>query len=137
MSEWDQLDAVLSRTMGEKLNEPVDWHPMLKATGGVYVEVAGGRPDTGRPIVEGLVAIVTWAPDGLPTIEGQVSDGTLLVDFETAIFDYLGSKPIKDDWLILPEQNVDERVVSITRIGDDGSGRFYCWCSVVEGEDPE
>jgi hypothetical protein len=87
-----------------------------------------------------LPAIVTWAVSGLPVEAGSgggtVGTATLMIDFEWVLFltdewRRFGA-PRRGDRIDMPEEREPaNRMAEITRIGDDGSARFYCWCSLV------
>src|SRR5580704_9160727 len=133
MALFDDIDARTAAAVGRVLEDPVIWRPMLP----------GGRPDPNRP-VRGergdLPAIVTWAVSGLPVEAGSgggmVGTATLMIDFEIHWFEDEDWRrfgvPRRGDRIEMPEErNAANRMVEITRVGDDGSARFYCWCSLV------
>ena len=85
-----------------------------------------------------LGAIVTWKPTVSNVVAGQaqiaaggssVSAWAVVVDFDIAAFQD-GPRPRKGDFLELEEEVSDSRTVEITRIGDDGSARWLCYCVV-------
>jgi hypothetical protein len=143
MALFDDIDARTAAAVGRVLEDPVIWRPMLPGGGGDFVVIPGGRPDPNRPVrgeLGDLPAIVTWAVTGLPVEQGSgggmVGTATLMIDFEIHWFE-------DDDWRrfgvprrgdqieMLAERNAANRMAEITRVGDDGSARFYCWCSLV------
>jgi len=138
MTQFDALDERAARTVAVLHNEPVIWRPMRKKTGvGTYTVEEGGEPDDERPIVE-LEAIVSWRPEGLPVTpggQGGPGEATVLVDFEAAIFEQEDTlaygKPRMGDRLEMPDQAPGDQLMEIRDVGDDGSRRFYAWCSIV------
>jgi hypothetical protein len=140
MTVFDILDRIAALSVGVILNEPVVWRPMRAAAGSTFDPTPGGSPDDERPVRHDLQAIASWQPTGIPVDGGQpgtVGEGTLLVDFAAATFEGPGmsyyGKPRAKDRLELPSQAPSDRLVQIDRVGDDGSERFYCWCSVLSG----
>lgn len=138
MALFDDIDARTAAAVGRVFEDPVIWLPMLPG-GGDFVVIPGGRPDPNRP-ARRLPAIVTWAVTGLPVEQGSgggtVGTATLMIDFEWVLF--LNDEwrrfgaPRRGDHIEMPqERNPANRMAEITRIGDDGSARFYCWCSLV------
>ena len=92
-----------------------------------------------------MPAIVTWAVTGLPVEQGSgggmIGTATLMIDFEWVLF--LNDEwrrfgaPRRGDRIEMPaEREPANRLAEITRIGDDGSARFYCWCSLVNAGAP-
>jgi hypothetical protein len=148
MALFDDIDARTAAAVGRVLEDPVVWRPILAGGGGDFVVTPGGRPDPSRP-VRGergdLPAIVTWAVTGLPVEQGSgggmIGTATLMIDFEWVLF-------LNDEWLCFgaprrgdriempQEREPANRLTEITRIGDDGSARFYCWCSLVNAGAP-
>ena len=139
MALFDDIDARTSAAVGRVLEDPIIWRPMLPGGGSDFVVIPGGRPDRNRP-VRPLPAIVTWAVTGLPVEAGSgggtVGTATLMIDFEWVLFltdewRRFGA-PRRGDRIDMPEEREPaNRMAEITRIGDDGSARFYCWCSLV------
>jgi hypothetical protein len=138
MALFDDIDARTAAAVGRVLEDPVVWLPMLPG-GGDFVVIPGGRPDPNRP-TRRLPAIVTWAVSGLPVEAGSgggmVGTATLMIDFEIHWFEDEAWRrfgvPRRGDRIeMLEERNAANRMAEITRVGDDGSARFYCWCSLV------
>jgi hypothetical protein len=137
MALFDDFDARTAEAVGRVFEDQVVWRPMLPAGGGGWVQQA--RPDPARPI-RNLPAIISWAPIGLP-VEGSPGGGTvgtasLMIDFQFKWFEQDGFEtfgmPRRGDWIELPSERVAQnRMVEITRVGDDGSARFWAWCSLV------
>jgi hypothetical protein len=143
MALFDDIDTRSAAAVGRLLEDPVILRPML-AGGGDFVVTPGGRPDPNRP-VRRLPAIVTWAVTGLPVQQGAgggtVATATLMIDFEWVLFltdewrPY--GAPRRGDRIEMPEEREPaNRLAEVTRIGDDGSARFYCWCSLVNAGAP-
>jgi hypothetical protein len=139
MALFDDIDARTAAAVGRVLEDPIIWRPMLPGGGGDFVVIPGGRPDPNRP-VRPLPAIVTWAVTGLPVEAGSgggmVGTATLMIDFEIHWFEDDSWRrfgvPRRGDRIEMPEErNAANRMAEITRVGDDGSARFYCWCSLV------
>jgi hypothetical protein len=143
MALFDDIDARTAAAVGRVLEDPVIWRPMLPGGGGDFVVIPGGRPDPNRPVrgeLGDLPAIVTWAVTGLPVEQGSgggmVGTATLMIDFEIHWFEdedwrRFGVPRRGDRIEMLAERNAANRMAEITRVGDDGSARFYCWCSLV------
>jgi hypothetical protein len=143
MALFDDIDARTAAAVGRVLEDPVIWRPMLPGGGGDFVVIPGGRPDPNRPVrgeLGDLPAIVTWAVSGLPVEAGSgggvVGTATLMIDFEIHWFEDEDWRrfgvPRRGDRIEMPaERIVANRMAEITRVGDDGSARFYCWCSLV------
>jgi hypothetical protein len=138
MALFDDIDARTAAAVGRVLEDPVVWRPIL-AGGGDFVVTPGGRPDPSRP-ARALPAIVTWAVTGLPVEQGagggMIGTATLMIDFEWVLFlndEWLRfGAPRRGDQIEMPqEREPANRLAEITRVGDDGSARFYCWCSLV------
>jgi hypothetical protein len=138
MALFDDIDARTAAAVGRVLEDPVVWRPIL-AGGGDFVVIPGGRPDPSRP-ARALPAIVTWAVTGLPVEQGagggMIGTATLMIDFEWVLFlndEWLRfGAPRRGDQIEMPqEREPANRLAEITRVGDDGSARFYCWCSLV------
>lgn len=137
MALFDDLDTRTADAVGRVFEDDVVWRPMVRGGGGGWVTSA--QPDPNRP-VRTVKAIVSWAPIGLPvegsTGGGVVSSATLMVDFRWNQFQedpwaQYGT-PRNGDWVELPTERVAQnRMVEITRVGDDGSARFWSWCSLV------
>jgi hypothetical protein len=143
MALFDDIDARTAAAVGRVLEDPIIWRPMLPGGGGDFVVIPGGRPDPNRPVrgeLGDLPAIVTWAVSGLPVEAGSgggvVGTATLMIDFEIHWFEDEDWRrfgvPRRGDRIEMPaERIVANRMAEITRVGDDGSARFYCWCSLV------
>ena len=67
----------------------------------------------------------------------MVGTATLMIDFEMdAVSEDEDWRrfgvPRRGDRIEMPEErDAANRMAEITRVGDDGSARFYCWCSLV------
>lgn len=136
MALFDDLDQRTAQAVGRVFEDEVVWRPMLPGGGGGWVQHA--RPDPNRPVRD-LPAIISWAPVGLP-VEGSPGGGTLgtatlLIDFQFQWFEGDWARfgmPRAGDWIEMPTERVAaQRMVEITRVGDDGSARFWAWCSIV------
>jgi hypothetical protein len=137
---FDELDARMSAAVGRSFEDTVIWRPMLPKSASQYIVQPGGNPDRNRPLRE-LPGIITWATTGLEAVQGSPGGGivgtaTLMIDFEIALFEEpefaMWGAPRKGDWLEMPhEKRPADRLAEISRIGDDGSARFYCWCTLV------
>ncbi len=141
MALFDDIDARTAAAVGRVFEDTIIWRPMLPTPpgGDDFIATRGGRPDPNRP-VRPLPAIVTWAVTGLPIESGSgggvVGTATLMIDFEWVLF-------LADEWRrfgpprrgdrieMLEERDPANRMAEVTRVGDDGSARFYCWCSLV------
>jgi hypothetical protein len=141
MAQFDALDARTADAVGRVFADEVIWRPMLARPTSSYLQ-GGARPDQARPRRE-LPAIVTWAITGMQVQQqtggGQLGTATLMVDFEwkhfEGDFDRFGI-PKRGDWIEIPkEKQPSDRLVEITRVGDDGSARIWCWCSLVNEDD--
>jgi hypothetical protein len=138
MALFDDIDARTAAAVGRVFEDPIVWRPMLPG-GNDFVATPGGRPDPNRP-VRPLPAIVTWAITEQPIVSGSggglVGTATLMIDFELRWFEDADWRrfgaPRRGDRIEMPqERNPANRMAEITRVGDDGSARFYCWCSLV------
>lgn len=136
MALFDDLDFRTAAAVGRVFEDLVIWRPMVAGSGGWVTQA---RPDPNRPVRE-LDAIISWAPTGLPVEGGPgggvVGTSTLLIDFQ--LVNFLDDQwrrfgePRRGDWIEMPSEKVPaNRTVEITRIGDDGSARFWAWCSLV------
>jgi len=137
MARFDEMDARAAAAVGRMNEDIIVWRPMVK-TGGGYTSPGLG-PDPARPPRE-LPAIITWAITGMPvessTGGGVVGTATLFIDFEDVFFQedpYAQfGRPKKDDLIEMPtEKDPNNRMARISRIGDDGSSRFYAWANLV------
>lgn len=140
MALFDELDALAGAAVGRVFADQVIWRPMLARPGGSYTS-PGETPDPNRPVRE-IPAIVSWAIISMPIESspggGLVAGGTLLIDFEDALFldeqwvQY--GRPKKPDRIELPfEKEPANRMGQIERVGDDGSARFFAWVRLVQG----
>lgn len=136
MTAFDEADAKAAESVAKLLNEPVIWRPQVIPSTGTYTPPPGGRPDPNRPIRD-LEAILSWQPLGLsvsPDAPAVVTNASLLLDFEAALFrDEFAAygQPKKGDRFECPQQATGDQLVTVQRVGNDGSARIYCWCSVV------
>lgn len=140
MAVFDDFDRRVAAAVGRTFEDEVIWRPMQAREGSAYVPGQGIRPDLTRPS-RALPAIITWAITGMQ-VEGtprggggEVGLATLFVDFEWILFEEDFARfglPKRGDRIELPfEKHAEDRLAEITRVGDDGSSRFYAWCSLV------
>lgn len=136
MALFDELDERTAAAVGRVFEDEVIWRPMVAGSGNWVTQA---QPDPNRPI-RILDAIISWAPTGLPVEGGagggQLATATLMLDFQLVNFQNEPwtrfGLPVRGDWIEMPSERVPaNRVVEITRIGDDGSARFWAWCSLV------
>ena len=138
MALFDDFDQRVAAAVGRVFEDEVIWHPMIAREGSAYVPGQGIRPDTSRPM-RALPAIISWAITGMPvaapTGGGEMGSATLFIDFEWILFEQDFARfgiPRKGDRIEIPhEKNPEDRLAEITRVGDDGSYRIYCWCTLT------
>ena len=145
MTAFDALDALAAALVGAEFGSLVTWHPMIAKPS----QYTGGdaQPDPARPIVPGLLAIVTWKPltesagvtDGLPGgNRGGISSFDVSLDFATVVFEdpaHPGTVnlPRAGDIIELAEEDeyAQNRFIELKRICDDGSMRAICYGTAV------
>lgn len=135
MALFDDFDTRTADAVGRIFEDIVIWRPMIAGSGGWITQA---NPDPNRP-VRTVRAIISWAPIGLP-VEGSpgggnVATASLMIDFRVNLFQDEFARfgePRRGDWIEMPtEKNPANRMVEITRVGDDGSARVWTWCSLV------
>ena len=144
MALFDAFDRRVAAAVGRVFEDPVIWRPMQAREGSTYLAGQGNRPDLTRPIrplagETNFKAIVTWAHGGMqvaaPTGGGEMQIATLFVDFEWILFEENYARfgiPRRFDRIeLLTEKDPENRMAEITRVGDDGSSRIWCWCNIL------
>lgn len=136
MDLFADAERELAAAIGEPLQQPVRWRPVVASTGGRFV-ASEPTPDPARPVRDDLQAIVTWRSMMTAQERASLGNATLMLDFDRADFqlDNAGvlMLPRKGDRVdLLGEQEGGERAIEISRLVNDGGGRLLYAAQVAQ-----